>query len=118
MSDLALFHQQVKALYRATPHPADGRRVTQADLAAAVGLAPAELNRRLAGKGRVALSAANAEAIVGELVRWGALHSQAEVMALLGLAGFPRRPLGGNTRPGMLCGPCRRQPHTRRIICP
>jgi len=89
MSNLKTFHQRVQALYRAADPFADGQRPTQEDLSREIGLSRAELSKRLNGGGKVALSCANATAIVRTLAKWEALQTQAQAIDLLALAGCP-----------------------------
>ncbi len=77
------------ALYRNAHHPQEGRRLTQADLAAEVGLHSTELSKRLNGSGKVALTSENVRATVRALAKWGVLQTQAEAVELLRLAACP-----------------------------
>ena len=85
MYDLTTFRRRVQQLYRAADPFPDGRRPTQSDLARAIGLSRAELSKRLSGSGKVALSCANAQAIIRTLAQWEAIHTQAEALDLLTL---------------------------------
>ncbi|PZR94488.1 MAG: hypothetical protein DLM69_12385 [Candidatus Chloroheliales bacterium] len=89
MYDLNAFRQRVLQLCREAPATADGQRPTQAVLAHEVGLARAELSRRLGGKSRTSLSCENARAIVLTLARWGALQTQDGALELLRLVDCP-----------------------------
>ncbi len=89
MRDLDNFRKRIQSIYReADPFP-DHHRPTQRDLAAAIGLARVELNRRLNGTARVSLSAENVRAIVRVLTEWGGLQTQAQAHELLELGGSP-----------------------------
>ncbi len=90
MYDLATFSKRVKELYRQS-YPYDGgRHANQTDLAAAVGLSMADLNRRLNAAKGPQLSDANVRAIVRTLADWGAITTQAEALDLLELVCCPQ----------------------------
>ncbi len=88
MPDVATFRARVHELTRRST-PYDGRRPTQKDLAAAIGLTPSELSRRLHRAGGVVLTARDVRAIVRTLADWGALTTQAEAAELLALVDCP-----------------------------
>ncbi len=85
MYDLKTFHQRVQQLYHTADPFADGHRPSQEDLAREIGLSRPELSKRLSGNGKVALSCANAQAIVRTLAKWEALQTQAQALELLAL---------------------------------
>jgi hypothetical protein len=70
MYDLNTFRGRVQQLYRTAEPLENGQRSTQVDLARALALSRAELSKRLSGSGKVALSCANAQAIVRTLAKW------------------------------------------------
>jgi predicted ATPase len=79
--DLPAFRHAVSERRRAVGH-------TQQQLAAAVGLSPQVLSRKLSGNGAL-LSARDAVAIATALTGWGALAERGEVVDLLALLGLP-----------------------------
>jgi len=85
MYNLQRFRYQVRALYRRCLPYDDDRHPTQADVAQAIGLNRAELNKRLNQKQGKRLTDDNVRAIVRVLAEWGAITSRAEALELLGL---------------------------------
>ncbi len=81
MDNLSQFCSRIHTLYRLVS--LGGRRATQADLAAAVGLSRTELNRRLHQAGQ--LTCRDGQAIVRQLAGWGAITTRAEAAELLDL---------------------------------
>ncbi len=90
MYDLATFSRRVKELYRQSYPYDSGHRANQSDLASAVGLAMAELNRRLNGARSALLTDRDVHAIVRVLSEWGAITTQAEALDLLDLVCCPQ----------------------------
>ncbi len=84
--DLILFRSRLRELYRRASPYDDGRSPTQRDLADSIGLAPAELSRRLHAAPGSKLNNNDVRAIVRTLVTWEAIETRAEAEELLRLA--------------------------------
>ncbi len=85
--NLKAFRARVQELLRRSIPYDDHRKANQQDLAEAVGLSRAELNKRLHGTAGKHLTERDGRAIVRTLAEWGTLQTQAEAVELLSLVG-------------------------------